>query len=159
LKENSPTILVCGWNPTVEGTISSEKSSYELERLVSWRSTRSYRLQERKEQEFGRRGHLSSIEERGRNHRSSIRMVRTRWESWWGLEWSVWEEIGRRVFALEWLILNEGGWLRKWALEHERWGDTSRQQTEQGYMGFVGQTGAGPGLGWILPLTSRSEYK
>jgi len=32
---------------------------------------------------------------------------------------------------------------------------TSREQTEQEYMGFVGRTGAGPGLGWTLPLASR----
>jgi len=31
---------------------------------------------------------------------------------------------------------------------------TSREQTEQGYMGFVGQTGARPGLGWTLPLVN-----
>jgi len=28
------------------------------------------------------------------------------------------------------------------------------EQTEQGYMGFVGRTGVGPGLGWTLPLAS-----
>jgi len=32
---------------------------------------------------------------------------------------------------------------------------TSREQTEQGYMGFVGRTGTGPGFGWTLPLASR----
>jgi len=32
---------------------------------------------------------------------------------------------------------------------------TSREKTEQGYMGFVGKTGVGPGLGWRLPLASR----
>jgi len=32
---------------------------------------------------------------------------------------------------------------------------TSREQTEQGYMKFVGRTGAGAGLGWTLPLACR----
>jgi len=32
---------------------------------------------------------------------------------------------------------------------------TTRKQTEQGYIGFVGRIGTGPGLGWTLPLASR----
>jgi len=58
--ENASTVLVSssGWAPAEEGTISSEDRVarnfilLELERLVSWRRTRSYRLEERKEQ-FG----------------------------------------------------------------------------------------------------------
>jgi len=34
---------------------------------------------------------------------------------------------------------------------------TSREQTELGYMGFVGQTGSG--LGWALPLASRRSIR
>jgi len=59
--ENSPTILVSsvGWAPADEFTISSEDrvawNFKELERLVSWRSIRSYQLGERKEQNSARR--------------------------------------------------------------------------------------------------------
>jgi len=43
-----------------------------------------------------------------------------------GLEWSVWEEIGGRVYALS-EYSPERGWVaEEVGLEHERWEDNSR---------------------------------
>jgi len=67
--ENSPTVLVSnsGWAAAGEGAISLEDriawvlKFLELERLVSWRSIRSYRLEERKEQSLARRNEESPL--------------------------------------------------------------------------------------------------
>jgi len=126
--ENSPIVLVSssGWAPESEAAISSENrivwnlKFLELERLVSRRSTRSYRLEERKNRvrhDGMRRGPLVLLK-----NAEEIQMVRT----WWigsgvGGDWRRWIRMvtlgGDRWKGLctEWIILNEVGWQRKWA--------------------------------------------